>query len=189
MEDMMKKASAPDEKGAGGGGGPDAKGRSSGGSPASKGGSASTANTTNAAATVDTPDTSVLARYSLMEGAQSQPDWIKKKFPAYVASHGMHDATSVRELTHNGHQVRIITTYRVEVDGKPAGMHLSVDEDGQVYTHATPFVTYASAVDLMKQVMDAYPDAFSDDAGDEAQSGHDQGQAHGHGQAGEGEQS
>lgn len=185
----MKKASAPDEKGAGGGGGPDAKGKSSGGSPASKGGSANTANTTNTAATVDTPDTSVLARYSPTEGAQSQPDWIKKKFPTYVAPHGMHDATSVRELTHNGHQVRIITTYRVEVDGKPAGMHLSVDEDGQVYTHATPFVTYASAVDLMKQVMDAYPDAFSDDAGDEAQSGHDQGHAHGHGQAGEGEQS
>ncbi|GAB1718905.1 MAG: hypothetical protein NTAFB09_06360 [Nitrosospira sp.] len=183
----MKKASAPDEKGTGGGGGPDAKGRSSGGSPASKGRSASTANTTNTAATVDTPDTSVLACYSPTEGAQSQPDWIKKKFPAYIAPHGMHDATSVRELTHNGHQVRIITTYRVEVDGEPVGMHLSVDEDGQVYTHATPFVTYASAVDLMKQVMDAYPGAFSDDAGDEAQSGHDQ--DHAHGQAGEGEQS
>jgi hypothetical protein len=42
----------------------------------------------------------------------------------------------------------------------------------------------------MKEVMDAYPDAFSD-AGDEAQNehGHDQGQAHDHGETGEGEQS
>ncbi|HVW65002.1 MAG TPA: hypothetical protein VHB01_08305 [Nitrosospira sp.] len=169
----MKKANAPDEERAGGGGGPNVKGKSSGGGSTPKEGS------------INTPDTSVLARYSPTEGAQSHPDWIKKKFPTYIEPHGMHDATSVRELTHNGHVVRIITTYRVEVDGKPAGMHLSVDEDGQVYTHATPFVTYASAVDLMKEVMDAYPDAFSDDEGDEAQGGH----AHGHGQAGEGEQS
>lgn len=107
------------------------------------------------------PDVSVLKNYSPTEGAQSHPDWIKKKFPGYIEPHGKHEATSVREITHNGHNVKIITTYRVEVDGKPAGMHLSVDEDGQVYTHATPFVTYSSAVDLMKEVMDAYPDAFS----------------------------
>jgi hypothetical protein len=181
---MMKRANAPDKEGAGGGGGPDGKGKSSGGHSPSKEGSANMPGT---------PDTSVLAHYSPTEGAQSHPDWIKKKFPAYIEPHGKHDATSVRELTHNGHVIRIITTYRVEVDGKPADMHLSVDEDGQVYTHATPFVTYASAVDLMKEVMDAYPDAFSDDAGDEAQNehDHDQGHAHdhGHGDAGEGGQS
>ena len=84
----------------------------------------------------------------------------------------------MRELTHNGHNVKIITTYRVEVDGKPADMHLSVDEDGQVFTHATPFVTYASAVDLMKEVMDAYPDAFSDSDPDP---GHDHDNNHNHG--------
>lgn len=176
----MKKANAPDKEGAGGGGGPGDKGKSSGGRPPKQG----------SLNKPDTPDTSVLARYSPTEGAQSHPDWIKKKFPTYIEPHGKHEATSVRELTHNGHVIRIITTYRVEVDGKPADMHLSVDEDGQVYTHATPFVTYASAVDLMKEVMDAYPDAFSD-AGDEAQNehGHDQGQAHDHGETGEGEQS
>jgi hypothetical protein len=107
------------------------------------------------------PDVSVLKNYSPTEGAQSHPDWVKKKFPEYLEAHGKHEDTSVREITHNGHNIKIITTYRVEVDGKPATMHLSVDEDGQVYTHATPFITYASAVDLMKEVMDAYPDAFS----------------------------
>jgi hypothetical protein len=186
---MMKKANAPDKEGAGGGGGSGGKGESSGGQPPSKEGSASTPGT---------PDTSVLARYSPTEGAQSHPDWIKKKFPAYIEPHGKHEATSVRELTHNGHTIRIITTYKVEVDGKPADMHLSVDEDGQVYTHATPFVTYASAVDLMKEVMDAYPDAFSEadaDTGAEAQNEHEHGDGEGHahdhehGQAGEGEQS
>jgi hypothetical protein len=111
---------------------------------------------------ITNPDISVLAQYSPTDAAQSHPEWVKTKFPSYVEPHGKHEATSVRELAHKGHTVRIITTYRVEVDGKPADLHLSVDEDGQVFTHATPFVTYASAVDLMKAVMDAYPeDAFS----------------------------
>lgn len=122
------------------------------------------------------PDTSVLENYSPTGGAQSHPNWVKTKFPTYLETHGKHEATSVREITHNGHNVRVITTYRVEVDGKPADMHLSVDEDGQVFTHATPFVTYASAVDLMKEVMDAYPDAFSEDD-EQASHEHD----HGHG--------
>jgi hypothetical protein len=135
---------------------------------------------------ISNPDVSVLENYSPTEGAQSHPDWVKEKFPGYIASHDKHEATSVRELTHNGHAVRIITTYRVEVDGAPAGMHLSVDEDGQVYSHATPFVTYASAVDLMKEVMDAYPDAFSDsDANSDTHThaGHDHGNNHGGGQS------
>jgi len=119
-----------------------------------------------------TPDTSVLENYSPTGGAQSHPNWVKTRFPTYLETHGKHEATSVREMTHNGHNVRIITTYRVEVDGEPADMHLSVDEDGQVFTHATPFVTYASAVDLMKEVMDAYPDAFS---GEDEQPGDNQG--------------
>jgi hypothetical protein len=179
MENMMKKANAPDKEGAGGGGGEEGKEKNSGQQPASKGQG------------MNAPDTSVLAGYSPTEGAQSHPEWIKKKFPTYIEPHGKHEATSVRELTHNGHTIRIITTYKVEVDGKPADMHLSVDEDGQVFTHATPFVTYASAVDLMKEVMDAYPDAFSEaetEAHDE-QHEHDPGHAHGHGPSGEGEQS
>jgi hypothetical protein len=128
------------------------------------------------------PDVSVLKNYSPTEGAQSHPDWVKKQFPTYIephGEHGKHEVTSVRELTHNGHNIKIITTYRVEVDGKPADLHLSVDEDGQVYTHATPFVTYDSAVDLMKQVMDAYPDAFSESDSD-PDHGHNHNQGGGH---------
>lgn len=128
------------------------------------------------------PDIKVLKNYSPTEGAQSHPDWVKKQFPTYIEPHGAHrkhEATSVRELTHNGHNIKIITTYRVEVDGRPADLHLSVDEDGQVYTHATPFVTYSSAVDLMKQVMDAYPDAFSE-SGAAPEHGHKHNQGGGH---------
>jgi len=61
---------------------------------------------------IGNPDVSVLKNYSPTEGAQSQPDWVKAKFPGYIASHDRHEATSVRQLTHNGHAVRTITTYR-----------------------------------------------------------------------------
>ena len=110
------------------------------------------------------PETAIL-RYSPTDGAHSHPDWVKTQFPTYIVPHHGHEATAPREFTHRGHLVKIFTTYRVEVDGHPIGAHLSVDEDGRVYTHATPFVTYASAIDLMKAVIDGYPDSFSDAGG------------------------
>ncbi|MCW5601361.1 hypothetical protein [Nitrosomonas sp.] len=119
------------------------------------------------------PDISVLARYSPTDEANSHPDWVKEQFPTYVGPHTGHEATAVREFMHEGHAVKIITSYRVEVDGQPVRAHLSVDEDGQVYTHATPFVTYASAVDLMKTLINAYPDSFSsNDIGHEKHHNH-----------------
>jgi hypothetical protein len=117
------------------------------------------------------PDTSVLAQYSPTDPS-SHPDWIKQGFSGYIDPHAGHETTAIREFTHAGHVVRIVTTYRVEVDGRQIRAHLSVDEDGRVYTHATPFVTYASAVDLMKQVIDSYRDDFSDNGGHSHDHGH-----------------
>ena len=87
--------------------------------------------------------------------------------------------TSVREFSHAGHSVKILTTYRVEVDGHPVHVHLSVDEDGQVHTHVTPFVTYGSAIDLMKAVVDAYEASVARDGrgGHGGHGGHDHGGA------------
>jgi hypothetical protein len=119
------------------------------------------------------PDISVLARYSPTDGVNAHPAWVKNQFPTYIDSHAGHEMTSVRVFTHAGHVVKITTSYQVEVDGHPIRAHLSVDEDGQVYTHATPFVTYASANDLMKAVIDAYPDSFASHDDDErAHRGH-----------------
>jgi hypothetical protein len=120
------------------------------------------------------PDTSVLAGYSPTDGPRSHPDWIKKGFPTYVDPHAGHERTSVREFAHAGHVVRIITTYRIEVDGQEVQTHLSVDEDGRVFTHALPFVTYSSAVDLMKEVINKYSQDFSGSG----HGGHDHGHGH-----------
>lgn len=110
--------------------------------------------------TIGRPDTAVLGNYSPTDEVNSHPEWVKNNFPDYVSPHP-HETAAVREFFHGGHAVKIITTYRVEVDGRPVRTHLSVDEDGQVFTHATPFVTYSSAIGLMKAVIDAYPESFS----------------------------
>nr|AIA12574.1 Unknown Function [uncultured bacterium] len=131
---------------------------------------------------VGLPDTSVLARYSPTDGPGSHPDWIKQRFPTYVDPHAGHQTSSVREFTYAGHVGRIITTYRIEVDGQEVHPHLSVDEDGRVFTHALPFVTYASAVDLMKDVIGAYSDDFfrTDNGSHDHGGGHDHGGEHEH---------
>lgn len=121
---------------------------------------------------VGRPDTSILARYAPTGGPDVHPDWVKERFPTYIGAHTGHETTSVREFTHDGHAVRIVTTYSVEVDGNPVRGHLSVDEDGRVYTHATPFVSYASAVDLVKAVIDHYPGAFAGTGHGDAGHGH-----------------
>jgi hypothetical protein len=128
------------------------------------------------------PDVSVLKRYA-PDDPSAHPDWVKSQFPTYIADHHAgHETTVVREMAHQGHVVRIHTTYRVEVDGQPVRAHLSVDEDGRVFTHATPFVTYASALDLMRAVIDGYPDSFGGEPAGPPDPHHDHGgHAHGHG--------
>ncbi len=67
---------------------------------------------------------------------------------------------SVREATYRGHHIVVRTHYRIEVDGVPIDGHLGVTNDGQVHYHAIPNYSFASAVDLVKQVIDTFPDDF-----------------------------
>ena len=69
---------------------------------------------------------------------------------------------SVREASYRGHEIIIRTTYQIEVDGRPITGHMGVSNDGQVYYHGIPNVSYASAVDMVKQLIDTYPDDFAE---------------------------
>lgn len=75
-------------------------------------------------------------------------------------SHGHHASESVREAEYNGHRIVIKTTYQIEVDGKPISGHLAVTNDGQVHYHPIPNLSFASAIDLVKQLIDVFPDDF-----------------------------
>jgi hypothetical protein len=77
--------------------------------------------------------------------------------------HGDHGGAteSVREATYKGHRIMVRTTYQIEVDGKPVEGHLAVTNDGRVHYHTLPNISYASAIDLVQQVIDSFPDDFA----------------------------
>lgn len=75
---------------------------------------------------------------------------------------------SVREATYRGHHIVVRTSYRIEVDGVPVEGHLSVTDDGQVHYHAVPNLSFLSAVDLVKQLIDTFPDDFRPGSGGHA---------------------
>jgi hypothetical protein len=81
-----------------------------------------------------------------------------------IAGHAEHDKApfrSVREIEYNGHKIAIHTQYEIRVDGKPLTGHIYVDNTGKVSTHALPTYSFASAVDLVKKMVDAFPDNFT----------------------------
>lgn len=49
------------------------------------------------------PDVSALSRYNPEDSTASHSDWVKTEFPGYIADHGHHADTGVREFTQNGY--------------------------------------------------------------------------------------
>jgi hypothetical protein len=68
--------------------------------------------------------------------------------------------SSVRTAVHNGHTIEIRTTYDVRIDGEPLEAHVSVSDNGSVHYHGLPNYAEASAIDLMRRVIDAFPDDY-----------------------------
>jgi hypothetical protein len=67
---------------------------------------------------------------------------------------------SIREADHKGHHIVIRTKYEVTIDGKAFRGDLSVANSGNVHYHAIPNVGFASAIDMVKCVIDVFPDEF-----------------------------
>ena len=75
---------------------------------------------------------------------------------AHMHDHGGGDgsSSSVREFEYRGHYARIETTYRITIDGEPLRGHLEVLPSGAVHYHPFPQYAPASAVDVVKAVID-----------------------------------
>jgi hypothetical protein len=86
----------------------------------------------------------------------------KKMAMTQRAQHGGRKAgaESIRQLVHDGHKIVIHTTYRFEVDGKLIKLPLGVDDSGQVHCHSLPNYQTTSAVDMVKALIDNFPDDF-----------------------------
>ena len=91
--------------------------------------------------------------------------------------HGGGQMESVREATYRGHHIVVRTTYQLEVDGMPIEGHMGVTNDGQVHYHAVPNLSFASAVDMVKKLIDTFPEDFQ--AGGHTEAGR---HTHTHGQ-------
>ena len=107
---------------------------------------------------------------AIVERVAEQGAQLPRQDQGHDHGHGM-PMESTREATYRGHHIVIRTTYHIEVDGMPIEGHLGVTNDGQVHYHAVPNLSFASAVDLVKQLIDTFPEDF--EAGTDP---------HGHGQ-------
>jgi hypothetical protein len=87
--------------------------------------------------------------------------------------HGHHGGSmeSVREATYRGHKIVVRTSYHIQVDDVSIEGHMGVTNDGQVHYHPVPNLSFNSAIDLVKQLIDIFPDDFMTQA-----------QGHSHGQ-------
>lgn len=61
---------------------------------------------------------------------------------------------------YKGHRIAIETHYEITVDGTPVPVHLTVGNDGDVHCHALPAYEFVSAVDMVRVLIDTYPDDF-----------------------------
>lgn len=100
--------------------------------------------------------------------AESIAKYVRKNAPAVKETgagmmagmgHGR-GMESVREDDYEGHHIVIRTSYQIEVDGKDIMAHLALTNDGQVQYHGLPNYSFDSAMDLVKKMIDVYPDDF-----------------------------
>jgi len=82
-----------------------------------------------------------------------------------VQQHRHMASESMRETDYKGHHIIIRTTYSIEVDGVPVTGHVGVTNDGRVHYHAVPNAAFPSAIDLVKQLIDIFPDDFGSTEG------------------------
>ena len=68
---------------------------------------------------------------------------------------------SIRQIKYKDHDIVIRTRYEIEVDGKVLNNHIYVDNEGKVSSHAMPTYSFPSTVDLIKRLIDKFPNSFS----------------------------
>jgi hypothetical protein len=95
--------------------------------------------------------------------AKSIASYVKKHAAKVEETQGHHHAASetIREADYEGHHIVVRTTYRIEVDGRPVTGHMGVTDDGNVHYHPIPNMSFASALDMVKRLIDVFPDDFT----------------------------
>jgi hypothetical protein len=85
----------------------------------------------------------------LREAVETHQDELERLHHAHDG-----DSETVRHVTYRGHDIRIVTTYRIELDGEAITGHLMVNNAGSVHYHAIPNQEFPSAIDAVKRIVD-----------------------------------
>jgi len=85
--------------------------------------------------------------------------YLSKKAPP-GQQHGGH-GSSTRFAEYRGHKIMLETTYLVTIDDKVVHIPLMVDDRGQVHCHSLPNYQFAGAMDMIKAIIDLFPEEFS----------------------------
>jgi hypothetical protein len=88
------------------------------------------------------------------------PEWVRKEFPTYVEHTHESLARSDRTLEHRGRTITITTTYEVRVEARPVTLHMMVDEEGRLWSHLCPYLTFATAPELVRHLLTRMPHLF-----------------------------
>ena len=94
--------------------------------------------------------------------AKKNAAYFAKLLKSMSMGHGMR---SMREAEYQGHHITIKTTYQVKIDGRLFKGELGVSNAGTVHYHGMPNTGFASALDLVKCVIDVFPDEFAKGSG------------------------
>ena len=89
--------------------------------------------------------------------------YLKQRQPKQMHDeHGGHHGptVSVRTAIHKGHEIEIRATYEITIGGKSLEGHMGVGNDGRVHYHPIPNYSAASMVDLIRSVIDAFPEDY-----------------------------
>ena|SRR5919199_1107781 len=100
---------------------------------------------------------------------------VEQNKPA-AAEHGMQPmgaAESIREDEYRGHRIVIRTSYEIAVDGRRLMGHMGVTNDGRVHYHAVPNLSFRSAIMMVRQLIDAFPDDFAEEGEEDSPPMHD----------------
>jgi hypothetical protein len=113
-------------------------------------------------------------RKSLAEAAEPKnlADYLARLPSAHPPGHGGDGSVETRrEDEYKGHRITILTTYRIEVDGKVLQLPLGLDNNGCLHIHSLPNYEFGSAVDLVRRLIDIFPEEFTGQPGSGGGSG------------------
>ena len=101
----------------------------------------------------------VQADASLAQARKTSP-LFKKLLTSQQGVAGHDHSPSIRHDHYKGHHIVVKTTYDVTIDGKKFTPPLDVSNAGTVQYHGMPNVGFPSALDLLKCIIDQFPEEF-----------------------------